>query len=65
MSIELLSRLHFDQTFNGTFSSLAVSAKTFCFSTNMDEDSELAEKAFRIYLNSLKGRLRSLQFKTL
>ena len=57
MSIELLSRLHFDQTFNGTFSSLAVSAKTFCFSTNMDEDSELAEKAFRIYLNSLKGRL--------
>ena len=61
MSIELLSRLHFDQSFNGTFSSLSVSAKTFRFSTNMDEDSELAEKAFKISLNSLKVRLRSLQ----
>ena len=61
MSIELLSRLHFDQSFNGTFSSLSVSAKTFRFSTNMGEDSELAEKAFKISLNSLKVRLRSLQ----
>ena len=39
-------RLHFDHSFNGTFSSLSVSSKRFCFSANMDEDSELAKKAF-------------------
>ena len=46
MSLELLSRLHFDQSFNRTFSPLSGSWKKFRFWSNMDQDSELAEKAF-------------------
>ena len=68
MSLELLSKLHFDQSINRTFSSLSGSWKRFCFSTNMDEYSELAEKAFngdfpelpKCCLWSLKHSLKSL-----
>ena len=46
MSLELLSRLQSDQSFNRTFYSLSFSLNGFGFSTNIDYDSELAEKAF-------------------
>ena len=51
--------IHFNHSVNQTLSPLFKSSNRLCYSANMDENSELAEKAF--FLSSQQGHLWRLR----